>query len=183
MIRSNTVRCLQWLDYHSIAADDEPIHFNPNPYYGRKTTLAFPENPGKLTALEVDMYLDGKRPSLEVANTSQCSSVGVFVYSDGFIGEDTEYFTENCVGVDVTLTAGPNYHYISGLSPIESRLLARCLGDADGSSASFSAQGRVLGQNYSWDFGNSNNPHVIRLVDLTEDPVTDLCNGWNLFSA
>ena len=45
---------------------------------------------------------------------------------------DTEYFTEKCNSVDVTLVAGVGYHYLSGLTPIESRLLARCLGDADG---------------------------------------------------
>lgn len=42
---------------------------------------------------------------------------------------------------------------------------------------SYSAKGRVVGQNYSWDYGNTQNPHVIRLVDLTQNPRTDLCNG------
>jgi len=178
VIRPSSVRCVQWRDYHSITEQDEPILRSPNPYYGVKTTLAFPENPGALKPLQIDRFLDGRRPTLYAANTTAtAASVGVFVYSDGFSGENIEYFTEKCQDVAVTLAAAASYHYLADLTPIESRLLARCLGDADGSWDSFSAADRVLGANYSWDFGDTVNPHVVRLVDLTAHPRTDLCNG------
>jgi len=179
VIRPGTVRCVQWRDYHSITAQDEPILRSPNPFYGIKTTLTFPENPGALKPLQIDRFLDGRRPTLYATNTSSsaAASVGVFVYADGFSGEAVEYFTDKCIDVAVTLAEAASYHFLTGLTPIESRLLARCLGDADGSWDSFSAADRVLGANYSWDFGDAVNPHVVRLVDLTAEPLTDLCNG------
>ena len=77
-----------------IVRQDEPILLNPNPYYGRKTTLVFPENPGKLADLEVDMFLDGKRPTLQISGTSSApGAVKAFVYSDGFIGEGSSTYT------------------------------------------------------------------------------------------
>jgi len=194
VIPHNSIRCLQWLDYHSISTRDEPIVSSPSPYYGIKTTLTFPENPGILKQLDINFYLDGKRPTL-YSNRSGYP-VDVFIYPDGYSGEDIEYFTEKCVGVDVTIlehseggggvgpaaTPGTAYHYLSSLTPVEARLLSQCLGDADGiddTPLSESSSGRVQGQNYTWDFGTIYNPHLVRLVDMTTSPdlVTDLCPG------
>ena len=44
VIKRNSMKCLQWLNYNSIAVDDEPIKFQPsNPWYGIKTTIHFLE--------------------------------------------------------------------------------------------------------------------------------------------
>lgn len=188
VIPANSVLCMQWLDYNTIAEGDEPIKFTPNPYYGVKTTLAFPKNPGDLRQLEIDMYLDGVRPTLFSDETK--STLGTFIYPDGFSGEFVEYFTNECVGVDATIERldltesglagdqeGSTYYYLAGLTPVEVRLLARCLGDVDGLDETFSASGRVQGKDYNWDYGDKFHPHVVRMVDLTESAVTDLCLG------
>ena len=35
----------------------------------------------------------------------------------------------------------------------------------------------TLGEAYTWDYGSKTNPHLIRLIDQTTDPITDLCSG------
>ena len=137
--------------------------------------MVFPTNPGPLRQIEINTFLDGKRTTLQTNKDGV--PVGIFVYPDGFSGESDEYFTELCSGVDVNLLSSNNYHFLSGLTALEVRLLKQCLADADGYPDAFSEQGRVLGNNYTWDFGNVFNPHLIRLVDLTDSPITDLCNG------
>lgn len=176
VIPMNSVRCLRWPNYNSINATDEPVLKTPNPYYGIKYTLAFPKNPGKLAQLKLNFMLDGNRPTL-FTNEQNSSTLGAFVYPNGFSGESTEYFVEKCINVDVTIAASTSgYNYLSGLTSFEFRLLTKCLGDADG-LASYSARGRVQGTNYTWDYGTIYNPHVVRLVDQTVSPLTDLCPG------
>lgn len=191
VIPHGSVRCVQWRDYHSISEGDEPIRFRAtafgqNPYYGIKTTLAFPANPGKLKQIELDLHLDGKRPTL--SSTERGSPVGHFIYPNGFSGEHTDYFSELCVDVDVSILhyessgGGESYDYLGDLTPVEERLLQECLADADGSDdtdANLKGTGRVQGRDYEWDFGSKYNPHVVRLVDRTapEELATDLCAG------
>ena len=56
-----------------------------------------------------------------------------------------------CTGVDVTIlqeaydSNGDTYHYLGGMTPLEARLLGKCLGDADGEEV-YSASDRVLGE-------------------------------------
>ena len=140
-----------------------------------KYTLAFPGNPGKLKSLEIEPYLDGPRPTLFDATPSLTQPLNMVVYPNGFSGENTEYFSHKCLGVDITLRTAAYYDYFAGITPFEFRLLSRCLGDADGYSNTYSASGRVQGNDYTWDYGDEYNPHIVRLVDRTLQPTTDLC--------
>lgn len=84
VIPPHTVRCLQWLDYHSISSNDESVLRSPNPFFGLKTTLVFPSNPGPLKQIDIDTHLDGNRPSLFLVSKDPITapvlgSVGVFV--------------------------------------------------------------------------------------------------------
>ena len=180
VIPSGSVLCLIWPQYNLVSANDEPVLFTPNPYYGIKVTLAFPQNPGKLKQPTLDFYLDGGRPTL---NSNEYGAIpGVFVYSNGFNGEDVDYFSNPCIGVDVTIeeyvnSDGSHYHFLSGLTFIEERTLAKCLGDADGLLTD-DASGRVEGSDFSWDYGSAINPHLIRLaVKSGPEYHTDLCPG------
>lgn len=186
VIAHGSVRCLQWRDYNKISPVDEPALLGANPFYGIKTTLAFPRNPGILRQPKISIFLDGKRPTLY--STDSVAPVRSFVYPDGFTGEEFEYFSERCVDVDVSIATYVEadgsiaYQYFSDLTPLEFRLLAQCLGDADGvdgTPASELGSGRVRGIDFSWDFGTIYNPHLVRLVDLTASDliVTDMCNG------
>jgi hypothetical protein len=182
IIKHRSIRCLQWHDYHNISSADESILATPNPYYGTKFTLDFPANPGYLRQPEFDLHLDGSRPTLESTEPNKPASI--VAYPDGFQGENYEYFSEKCVGVDANLlleedldSSGSVYQYLGGLTPLEARLLGKCLGDGDGEEDTYSAAGRVLGIDYTWDYGSKINPHLVRLVDQTTDPVTDMCAG------
>ena len=106
------------------------------------------------------------------------SLIHTFVYANGFSGERLEYFTHKCSLVDVTiLNSGLGYHYLSDLTNNEFRLLAHCLGKANDDTSSYSAQGRVTGTTFNWDYGSVQNPHLIRLVEKSEFPKTDMCLG------
>ncbi len=188
VIPVNSVRCTKWSQYKNIPGSDEPIHYpSGSDYNGIKYTLAFTKNPGILKQLSIQIYLDGKRPTLYSSETPK-SSLNVFVYPNGFNGEFTEYWVEKCVGVELTIkhqvgvTDGldfiSEYSYLSGLTLLETRLLQRCLGDADGIINTISSTGRIQGEEYNWDYGSIYNPHIIRLVEITtpQHVVTDLCD-------
>jgi len=179
VIPFGSVRCSKWSQYHNIPATDEPIYHLRNPYYGIKYTLAFPLNPGILKPPSLNYYLDGHRPTLFTNEAT--STLSTFVYANGWTGETTEYFTEKCVGVEVTIATegavplASTYDYLASLTSMEIRLLSQCLGDSDG-LASYSAAGTIESSSYTWDYGTIEHPHVIRLVERTSSPVTDLCN-------
>lgn len=190
VISKDSIHCLKWSDYHNIPAgqlgNDEPIDFGAsNPYYGVKYTISFPDNPGPLRKLDVDIYLDGTRATLEAQSST--ASLGYFVYANGFQGEKIEYFDHFCTGVEASLaekrdvSSLDGYTYLTSLSPVEMRLLAQCLSDADGNSDTSSASGRIYGANYTWDYGSLQNPHLVRLVELPDSMgsniLTDLCPG------
>ena len=176
VIKKDSVLCVKTSDYNSLGSLDEPTLFDPNPFYGVKYTLAFPKNPGKLKQIEINKYLDGKRPTLLVDDSS--ASLYVFIYPDGFTGENIEYFDERCDGVDITIQESGTYHYMGDLTSLEVRLLSKCLGDSDGNDATVDAKVTVLGGSYDWDYGTIYNPHIIRLVDMTAPRTTDLCPGY-----
>jgi hypothetical protein len=179
VIPANSVRCLKWSSYHDIGSQEEPTLLNPNPYYGIKYTLTFPENPGLLHIPTIDIYLDGQRPTL--FSNEALFPPKFFIYANGYSGEEIDYFTDYCTGVDVTLkqfTDGVTYHYqFSDLTPLETRLLAKCLGGSDAEDDVYSAEGKVQGETYQWDYGDVYHPHLVRLVELTLSPQTDLCPG------
>ena len=184
-IPRNSVKCTMWDDYHNVPAADEPvkIYSGYNPFFGIKYQLAFPGNPGILKPLAIDKYLDGKRPTLFSTEPSE-STLQTFVYPNGFQGEQHEYFTEKCTGVDLTLltqsetAVASEYSYFGGLTSLETRLLQKCLGEADLLPQTYSGSGTIEGEAYTWDYGDVYNPHLVRLVDRTDpyEIITDMCN-------
>ena len=196
-IPDGSVRCTQWTDYNLITNADEPmlggscLQFSGcqgrlapaiSQYRGVKYTLAFPRNPGVLKPIQVDWFLDGYRPTL--STTEYLSTLGSFVYANGFSGEYTEFFTQKCVGVDVNLATIPDSPttsaatVLAGLTPLEFRYLAVCLGASD-NLPDFSATVTVGGSSYTWDYGSTTWPHIVRLVDQSANPTTDLCDELN----
>ena len=147
-----------------------------------KFTLAFPGNPGSIAPLKINRFLDGKRPTLfttELAATvphwKNGETLGVHIYSNGFHGENTDYVNDECEGVLVGLAsdqyaagrAAPKWtQYLSFDDDIQFHRLKKCLGDSDGISTNNVDV-------YDWDFGNFMNPHLIKLVDATQDRFTE----------
>jgi len=140
--------------------------------------LVFQENPGDLKPLEVDMYLDGSRPTIyndrtpdggETYNVSVDFNVTATVYPNyyGISGEFIDYWSSYCSGVSVTLSALDTAHQtagvrgsVSGLSTAESKLLKKCLGDSNGN-----CDDNV--EVYDWDYGTWNTtlyPHIVKLA-------------------
>lgn len=142
-------------------ADDVPI-------VGYVYRIKFYGNPGKLKEPEIEIYLDGKRPSIL---TQEGFTMITRVYSDGQQGESEDYFADHCDGVTATinkasLTGDTNfnndfntYHYL-GLSDSEVALLKACLGSSDDDDTN-----NV--ETYNWDWGNAIFPHLIKLVRST----------------
>jgi len=166
------------------AANGETIYSTFNYAIVNKFILAFPGNPGIIAPLKVNRFLDGKRPTL-FSTESGVQTLGVHIYSNGFHGEETDYVNDECEGVLVGLSssqviaAGVPRGETTGVAAdikftqnlaidtdIEFERLKRCLGDADG-----------LDHNnievYNWDYGDFMNPHLIKLVDATQDRFTE----------
>lgn len=144
--------------------------------------LEFQGNPGDLMPIDINMYLDGSRPSvyndrsvlqggepLDGWNTTVDFNVSVTVFPNyyGIAGEFTDYFSKYCSGVSVTLSALMNNHLdvgvlglVGGLSSDEKKLLKQCLGDADGDDSN-----NV--EVYNWDYGHWNStlyPHIVKIA-------------------
>ena len=157
-----------------------------NPFYGVKYQIAFPGNPGILRAPEIDIYLDGSRPTLYTTRAPRalCSSR----VSQRLPGRASPVLDHKCRrGPDAAHTARHSnrrsglhlgIHLFRGLSSLETRLLQRCLGEADLNPNTYSASGTIEGHAYTWDYGDVYYPHVVRLVDRTDpyEIITDLCN-------
>jgi len=139
-------------------------------YYGSNDTnsktvsgyfyrIKFYGNPGKLQQPEIEVYLDGKRPSL----VSPGGKVITKVWTDGQQGEDKDYFADHCDGVTVTLAsvllAGHTIQttILSGFTSAEKKLLKTCLGDADFDTSNNQDV-------YNWDKGTKLYPHIVKLV-------------------
>jgi len=122
--------------------------------------IAFPGNPGEIPPLRVNKYLDGARPTL--FTTESTSTLGWHIYPNGYIGEDTDYVNDECEGVLVTIGAGTYQSYLKPESDEQVKLLKACLGDSNGD-----ATDNVDVQD--WDWGTWTNPHLIKLVDATQD--------------
>jgi len=123
--------------------------------------IKFTQNPGALREPQIELYLDGKRPSL-IGKDDEI--VVTFVVTDGQQGEDNDYFADHCDGVTATIDAVTNagaihsdYVALGGLDTAEVKLLKACLGDADGD-----ATNNV--EVYNWDHGSNEYPHLIKLV-------------------
>jgi len=115
--------------------------------------IKFYGNPGALPQPKIEIYLDGKRPTLKSSGR-----VITKVWTDGQQGESNDYFGDHCDGVTVTIgfTAYGSY-YLTGLSGTEKALLKSCLGSADFDSSNNR-------ETYNWDYGSRLYPHIIKLV-------------------
>ena len=123
--------------------------------------IAFPGNPGEIPPLRVNKYLDGARPTLFTTEATT-STLGWHIYPNGYIGEDTDYVNDECEGVLVTIGAGTYQSYLEVSTAEQAKLLKACLGDSNGD-----ATDNVDVQD--WDWGTWTNPHLIKLVDATQD--------------
>lgn len=115
--------------------------------------IKFYGNPGKLREPEIEIYLDGKRPSLVSAGYKVITKV----WTDGQQGEDNDYFADHCDGVTVTIGNNGNNHFLSGFTSTEKNLLKKCLGSSD-----FDTSNNV--EVYNWDYGDILYPHIVKLV-------------------
>jgi len=122
------------------------------PVSGFVYRIKFFGNPGKLREPEIELYLDGKRPSLQ---TKPNEVVITKVWTDGQQGENVDYFADHCDGVTVTIDTANQK--LSGLTAAEALLLKSCLSDSD-----FDTSNNRDLQN--WDYGNEIFPHLIKLV-------------------
>lgn len=131
------------------------------PISGNIYRLKFLGNPGKLRQPEIEIYLDGKRPSI----VSLGGKVITAVWTDGQLGESKDFFADHCDGVSVKLgyypgsTSEPQNHkfFLTGFSAAEKAKLKTCLGSAD-----FNGDNNV--EVYNWDYGSKSFPHMIKLV-------------------
>lgn len=121
--------------------------------------MKFLGNPGKLRSPEIEIYLDGKRPSLVAPG----GKVITKVWTDGQQGENVDYFADHCDGVTATIgyvIGQPGYQrsaYLTGMTPAEKNILKKCLGDSDFDTSN----NRDV---YNWDTGSKLYPHMVKLV-------------------
>mmetsp|Transcript_14762 Transcript_14762/g.27683 ORF Transcript_14762/g.27683 Transcript_14762/m.27683 type:complete len:721 (-) Transcript_14762:172-2334(-) len=140
-------------------------------YAGDVYRIQFHNNPGKLKQPEIELNLDGGRPSLAAgpiaaAGTQHSSwTVNTAVWTDGQQGENIDYFGDHCDGVSVMVATSSSRQVLSSLTSTETQLLKACLGGADD----------VTSNNveiYDWDHGSDDFPHLVKLV-LTTTAQTD----------
>jgi hypothetical protein len=146
-------------DLHDAIADNAATQM----FIVNRFTLAFPANPGKIPQLKINRYLDGARPTL--FSSAYADSMGYHIFPNGFTGEDTDYVNDECEGVLVTIgitSSNPHTSYLSGISTEEAKLLKKCLGDSNGRETDNVDV-------YNWDHGSYTNPHLIKLIDATQD--------------
>lgn len=113
-------------------------------------TLTFTGNPGPLKPPQVNLYLDGTRPTFYGADLVAAIAK---VTSAGSVGEFVDYFPTLCKGVTAKVinhAAGDSHNFSVATLQVstaeEARLLKQCLGDADGN------MGNNVGVE-NWDFG------------------------------
>lgn len=116
--------------------------------------MKFFGNPGAIKQPEIEVYLDGKRPSL----ISSGAKVITKVWTDGQQGEYNDYFADHCNGVTTTIGFTlEKAAYLTGFTIAEKNLLKRCLGDSDFDTSNNQDV-------YNWDKGSKLYPHIIKLV-------------------
>jgi len=173
VIPPNSVLCKDQTNLFTLLgkapSDGSPTDY----YYHQLITLVFPGNVGQLRQIEIDIYLDGPRPTL-VSNEAT-STLGTFVYANGFHGEFVDYVPDYCEGVEVTLDS--NTHKITGLTTAETILLKRCLGSSDFDHAN------NVDEVFDWDYGSNDYPHLVKFVEATPEPYSRICNSTNTYFA
>jgi len=121
---------------------------------GNVYRLHFFNNPGAIREPEIEIYLDGKRPSI----TSPGGVTYTRVWTDGQQGESVDHIADHCDGVRVTLQRlQDDIVILNHLSSAEEQLLKACLGPSD-----FDSTNNV--DIFEWDHGSYSYPHLIKLV-------------------
>lgn len=123
--------------------------------------IKFLGNPGKLKQPEIELYLDGKRPSM----VSKDAKVITKVWTDGQQGEFYDYFADHCDGVTTTIghvntdmaNTTLKTSFLTGFTVAEKNLLKKCLGDSDFDTSNNQDV-------YNWDKGTKLYPHIVKLV-------------------
>ena len=139
-------------------------------YVHRLYSLVFSGNPGSLKQPEINMYLDGTRPTLYSEEST--STLNHHIYPNGFQGEEIDYVSDYCSGVLVSLD-GTNslYHKLVLSDDAQKILLMKCLGGSDSDNTN------NADDIYNWDYGSPQYPHLIKLVDSTVSAVTEFCEN------
>lgn len=171
------------------------------PQTRKKFNLAFPANPGKLRQPEIDLYLDGSRPTVTTGTsftlttgTTYANDVHTWVYPNGFTGEDVDLVPDLCVGVTATLKVHSSKWTEVVVDTAQAKLLKACLGDADGDPSNNNKIGFTTNDKdtnealFNWDYGielqgsasfaedSVLHPHLIKLGDKSTTSQTRLCN-------
>jgi hypothetical protein len=115
--------------------------------------LKFYGNPGAYRQPEIEVHLDGLRPTL----ISQGAKVITKVWTDGQQGEYNDYFADYCDGVTATIAQNSGRSYLTGFTTAEKNMLKKCLGASD-----FNTTNNI--EVYNWDRGNKYYPHIVKLV-------------------
>jgi hypothetical protein len=172
VIPPNSVLCLNQ-DAATTLTGKAPYTGLPGDYYYHQlVTLIFPGNVGQLKQVEIDIYLDGPRPTLVSNEVS--STLGTFVYANGFHGEFSDYVPDYCEGVEVTLN--PVTNRIIDLTTAEEILLKRCLGSSDFDSTN------NKDEVFNWDYGSQEYPHLVKFVEANPT-YSRICNSTNTWFA
>lgn len=132
-----------------------------NDFTGYIYRIYFRNNPGNFREPEINVHLDGSRPTL-ASQPDVNEELITKVWTDGQQGENIDYFGDHCDGVTVTLTTNAGVTSLTGLSDSEVKLLKACLGGSDFDSSN----DRDI---YNWDYGSADYPHLIKLVLTTAD--------------
>ena len=167
VIPQGSVRCLKWDSLATSSGGwtepfDRGIGVTALITMQFKFTVVLSQNVGALPPFQLNFYLDGSRPTLFSDETS--STLGYYSYSNGFSGEYTDYVPDLCAGVNVTLTLAStlDYYILQPFDSSQAALLKACLGGSDGNPAN-----NV--EVYNWDYGNATNPHLIKLIETTQE--------------
>ena len=116
--------------------------------------LKFYGNPGAFQQPEIELHLDGARPSIISAGSEK---IVTKVWTDGQQGENQDYFADHCDGVTINIGVTSGKHYLTSFTVASKNLLKACLGSAD-----FNLENNR--DVYNWDHGSKLYPHLIKLV-------------------
>jgi hypothetical protein len=161
------------------------------PVLGFIYKIKFYGNPGKLQEPEIEIFLDGDRPSLaaleyikDTTDTPKTAKVITKVWTDGMQGEDKDYFADHCDGVRVIPKIYKSYsqsalvsrdiHYLHFVDvdgtggnwgyANEMNKLKTCLGGSDDLFYNDANSNENNVETYDWDYGTISFPHIVKLV-------------------
>merc|ERR1719261_956461 len=114
VIPTDSVKCRD--GYDTLMTEAYDLQVDKKHLYTRSYSLTFTGNPGVLKQLEIDMHLDGGRPTLytlynvtgnqklgDSTTYDQIGPVTASVYTTGISGEFIDYFADQCEDVELKL--------------------------------------------------------------------------------